>query len=137
LSERPILLDTHALLWATRGELAPQAVEILDTAAAGGVPVLISPISAWEVATLVTRGRLTLPQLPADWFAGAIEEGLAWAPLTPEVLMAATSLPGRIARDPADRILAATARAFGYRLMTRDRTLLEYASAGHLQAIAC
>jgi PIN domain nuclease of toxin-antitoxin system len=40
-------------------------------------------------------------------------------------------------RDPADRIIAATARAFDMTLVTRDRPLLDYADAGHLKALAC
>ena len=137
MSDRPLLLDTHALLWVIRGDISAEAVELLDGAAEQGVPVLVSPISAWEVSTLVARGRLTLPMSPHDWFAAAIDEGLGWAPLTPEVVMAAPLLPGHLPRDPADRIIVATARAFGYRLVTRDRGLLDYASAGHLQAVAC
>jgi PIN domain nuclease of toxin-antitoxin system len=117
--------------------LAPKAVGLLDTAFAGAVPVLISPISAWEVGMLISRGRVALPMPAAAWFDEAVSTGLAWAPLTPQVLVDASFLPGRIHGDPADRILAATARAFGYRLMTRDRALLGYAEAGHLQALSC
>ena len=86
---------------------------------------------------LVARSRLALPLSPASWFDGLVQSGVRWAPLPPEVLIAASFLPGKIHGDPADRILAATARAFGYRLMTRDRALLAYAEAGHLQALAC
>jgi PIN domain nuclease of toxin-antitoxin system len=75
--------------------------------------------------------------IPGSWFQALVESGLKWAPLTPEVLIDSSFLPGTIHGDPADRILAATARAFGYRLMTRDRALLAYAEAGHLQAVAC
>ena len=137
MTERPILLDTHTVLWAVRGELSLHAAELLDGASARAVPVLISPISAWEVGMLVARGRVALPVSPADWFDEALATGLAWAPLTPQVLIEASFLPGRIQGDPADRILAATARACGYRLMTRDSALLAYAEAGHLQALAC
>ena len=97
----------------------------------------MSPITAWELGMLVARGRMALPVSPADWFNDALRAGVNWAPLTPRVLVDASFLPGQIHRDPADRILAATARAFGYRLMTRDRALLAYAEAGHLQAVAC
>ena len=86
---------------------------------------------------LVARGRLALPLPAASWFDQLAESGVGWAPLTPQVLVDASFLPGRIHGDPADRILAATARAFGYRLMTRDRALLSYAEAGHVQALAC
>jgi PIN domain nuclease of toxin-antitoxin system len=45
-------------------------------------------------------------------------------------------LPGAPLGDPADRIIAATARAYGYRLMTRDGPLLDFGVAGHVRAIA-
>ena len=86
---------------------------------------------------LAARGRVALPAAPAEWFEEVIDSGLAWAPLSPGVLVEASFLPGQIHGDPADRILVATARAFGYRLMTRDRKLLDYAEAGHVKALAC
>lgn len=137
MSDRPILLDTHAALWLTRGELSSGAVELLRAAADNAVPILISPISAWELGLLIARGRIALPSAPADWLDEVIAAGASWAALTPRLLLDASFLPGQIHRDPADRILAATARAFGYRLMTRDRAMLAYAEAGHLQAVAC
>ena len=55
----------------------------------------------------------------------------------PDVLIASSCLPDTPPRDPVDRILAATAREYGYRLMTRERPLLDYATQGHVQALAC
>ena len=110
---------------------------VLGAAADADIPVLISPITAWELGLLIARRRIALPSAPVDWLNELIAAGSSWAPLTPQVLADASFLPGTIHRDPADRILAATARAFGYRLMTRDRALLAYAEAGHLQAVAC
>jgi|SRR6185312_1004031 len=133
---RPILLDTCALLWLTaEEEMSPAALEALDDAGAG--EVFVSPISAWEVGQLAARGRIRLALEPRDWFQSALEAGLALAPMPPDVLIASSFLPGEPLRDPADRILAATARAYRYRLMTRDRPLLDLGGAGHLDAIAC
>lgn len=137
LSEQPLLLDTHVVLWAVESTLSSKGEAVLKAASDAAIPLLMSPISAWELGMLVARGRMALPLAPADWFDAVIRAGLYWAPLTPQVLIDASFLPGQIHRDPADRILAATARAFGYRLMTRDRALLAYAEAGHLQAVAC
>ncbi|MCD0415857.1 PIN domain-containing protein [Rhodopseudomonas sp. BR0M22] len=63
--------------------------------------------------------------------------GLPFAALTPDVLVASSFLPSFPHRDPADRIIAATAREYGYRLITRDRSLLAYAREGHIQALSC
>jgi PIN domain nuclease of toxin-antitoxin system len=132
----PILLDTCALIWLVdEGGIAPEAESTLHAAGFGGVAV--SPISAWEIGLLVARGRIRLGLEPRDWFQRALGAGLALAPMPPDVLIASSFLPDSALRDPADRILAATARAFRYRLMTRDRPLLDFGAAGHLEVIAC
>ena len=103
----------------------------------GGVPIFLSPITAWEVGQLVARGRVNLALPPLAWFQAFKEAGFGLAELTAEILIDSSFLPGPPLRDPADRIIAATARARGYRVMTRDRPILELAAAGHINAIAC
>ena len=138
MSGRPILLDTHAALWLTEpGALAREAEAELEAAYGEGVGVLVSPISAWEVGLLAARGRIALPMAPAAWFDRLVDSGVRWAPLEPQVLIASSFLPGGLHGDPADRVLVATARAYGYRLMTRDRALLRYGDAGHVQTLPC
>jgi len=135
---RPILLDTCALIWILNGDaLRGDAESALQDAVGAPGQVLISPISAWEVGQLVSRGRLTLAADPMSWFQEPLDDGMALAPMPPSVLVASSFLPGSRLRDPGDRILAATARAFGYRLMTRDKPLLDFAAEGHMTAIAC
>ncbi len=46
-------------------------------------------------------------------------------------------LPDRAPRNPADRIIAATARAFGHNILTRDGELVPYAAAGYFDVVAC
>ena len=99
--------------------------------------VAVSPISAWEVGQLTARGRIFLPRHPLAWFEAAIAAGISLAPMPPAVLIEASFLPSKMLRDPADRIIAATARAFGYQIVTRDRIILDFAAEGHAQAIAC
>jgi PIN domain nuclease of toxin-antitoxin system len=136
VSVRPILLDTCALLWlANNDPLRTDAERAL--AEADGAPggIVVSPITSWEIGQLAARGRLPLDALA--WFQSAIDQGVVLAPMPPAVLVGSSFLPGSALRDPADRIIAATARAFGYRLMTRDRPLLQLAEEGHIQAIPC
>lgn len=135
----PLLLDTHAAIWISENEaLSDAAVQALDQAADDGTPVLVSPITAWEVGLLVARGRLALPVSPEAWFERLLEAPrVNLAELTPSTLINSSFLPNAQFRDPADRILVATAREFGLALITRDRALLSYAAAGHLKAIAC
>ena len=57
--------------------------------------------------------------------------------MSADLLIESQSLPGDIHKDPYDRIIAATAREYGYTVMTRDRALLDYAAQGYLSALAC
>ncbi len=59
------------------------------------------------------------------------------ASLSSTVLIASANLPGEPPRDPADRIIAATARAFGYAIITRDAALIDYGRLGHVEIVAC
>lgn len=135
----PLLLDTCALIWISQAEPIDGAAKAaLDELwRAGGVP-RVSPISAWEIGLLVARGRLTLTMAPARWWEVSVERiGLEVAPMPPGLLIASTQLPGTPPSDPADRIIAATARENGLRVMTRDGKLLAYGEAGHLDTIVC
>ena len=133
---RPILLDTRALLWVANADpISDEAEAALAEAKTG--QVVVSPMSAWEIGQLVARKRIVLPMDAMAWFRVALESGVTLAPMTPETLVASSFLPGKPIRSPPDRIIAATARAHGYRLMTRDPALLGLAEEGHLQVIAC
>jgi PIN domain nuclease of toxin-antitoxin system len=136
---QPILLDTCAAIWLTRGEqLARPAVAALNEAIEKGAPSYISPITAWEVGMLVARERLKLLITPQRWFARLFEApNVHLADMSADVLISSSFLPGSPPRDPTDRILAATAREYGAALMTRDRALLEYGEQGHVRIIAC
>ncbi|MBV8779466.1 MAG: type II toxin-antitoxin system VapC family toxin, partial [Alphaproteobacteria bacterium] len=62
--------------------------------------------------------------------------GIRLATMSPSILIASASLPGSAPKDPANRIIAATARAFGYAVVTRDGGLADYAEAGHISLVA-
>jgi len=136
---QPLLLDTHAAIWITRNEqLAPGAVEAMNAAHQAAGDVFVSPITAWEVGLLVSRNRLNLLMTPQRWFARLLDvQGIRLAEFSPDLLIASSFLPGTPPRDPADRILLATARDLGAALMTRDRLLLKYGDDGHVSTIAC
>lgn len=87
---------------------------------------------------LVSLGRVTSPLQPKTWFERLLLNPIIeLSPLTIEILTDCSFLPGLIHRDPADRIIIATARAHNLSIMTRDRKILAYAEAGHVNAIAC
>jgi PIN domain nuclease of toxin-antitoxin system len=134
----PLLLDTNAAIWLSRDELKASASEKLDEAARAGVATYLSPITAWEIGLLVSRNRLSLGTTPQRWFARALAmPNVHLAELSPDILIDSSFLPGTPPRDPADRVLLATARDLGATLVTRDRLLLKYGEDGHASTIPC
>jgi PIN domain nuclease of toxin-antitoxin system len=136
---KPLLLDTCTLIFMTeRTRMAPAAVETLQAATEGGEITYVSPITAWEVGMLTSRGRLQLLIRPERWFSNLFEvPGVRLAEMSPDVLIASSFLPGKPPKDPTDRIIAATARELGATLITRDRALLDYGAQGHVAVLAC
>lgn len=134
-----ILLDTCTLIFITeKAPLAAAALETLQAASKGAGITYISPISAWEVGLLSSRGRIQLLIKPERWFAKLFDApGVRLADMSPDMLIAASFLPGKPPRDPADRIIAATARDLGATLITRDRALLDYGEQGHMNVVEC
>jgi PIN domain nuclease of toxin-antitoxin system len=133
-----ILLDTCALIWIMNKEpVLPAALSAIERAArAGGL--YASPVSAWEIGILVTRGRLVLDVTAEVYVSRAFSRpGVQIAALTPEIAVRSAHLPGTLHGDPADRMLVATAMLMGLKLMTRDRRILDYAAQGHLSVSPC
>jgi PIN domain nuclease of toxin-antitoxin system len=129
----PLLLDTHTLVWSINDgpKLGKTAKEFIRVAGDEG-RVLVSAITPWEVALLVSKGRLTLGADVMDWVRDAlIIPGLTLVLLEPEIAVASIRLPFEMHSDPADRILVATARHLGATFVTADEALLEYAKQGH------
>ena len=139
MSKTALLLDTHAVIWITEGlPIATAAREAIDAAQRASSTIFVSPISAWEVGLLVARNRIGLSMRPDRWFQNVLAiPGVVLANLTPDILIESSFLPGTPPRDPADRIIIATARDIGATLVTRDRLLLEYGASGQVNALAC
>lgn len=133
------LLDTCAVIWTAHNEplREPAASELQDTYRRGG-QLFVSPITAWEIAMLVAKEKIALALDPDLWFQRFCElPSVTLAAMPTSVLVSSTRLPGRPPRDPADRIIIATARVFGYVLATRDARILEYGAQGHVRVIEC
>ena len=133
------LLDTCAVIWIANGDpLREPAASALREALADGGGLAVSPMTAWEIAMLVAKNKIALSMDPEAWFDRILTlPGVALTTMPPPVLIASCALPGAPPADPADRILAATARASGYTLVTRDRHLLAYGGEGHLRVMGC
>ncbi len=136
---QPLLLDTCAMIWMAEDErLSDEAVLEIDQASDRKESLVLSPISAWEIGMLASKGRFASPMSPLAWldrFAKGANVRLA--PLAPEVLIASSFLPGAPPKDPIDRIIIATARHENLRLVTRDSAILAYGRAGHVSVVEC
>jgi len=120
------LLDTHILIWwlNDRARLSPAQQQVL-AAADRESPVLVSDISLWEVATLYSLGRIQLSLPLREWLEKAVAPPLVRRQdISPAVAAESASLPDTFHRDPADRILVATARLLGATLLTQDQRII-------------
>jgi PIN domain nuclease of toxin-antitoxin system len=117
-----ILLDTHAWLWLClepRRLSAPASAAIRRAVSGGGLS--LASISLWEVAMLLARGRITAQGTPEGWLAQMLDaSGVTVREITPAIAALAAHFPEAFPGDPADRIIAATARANGVALVSRD-----------------
>lgn len=118
--------------------LSPESRAAITAAQTQNTGVFVSPISAWEIGILSARNRIQLAQDPEVWFDKLLAlPGVRLAPMPPRILIGSNFLPGSPPRDPADRLIAATARAYGHTLVTRNGELTSYANAGHIDLITC
>ncbi|HEY4089548.1 MAG TPA: type II toxin-antitoxin system VapC family toxin [Bryobacteraceae bacterium] len=133
--ETPLLIDTPYWIWyvaATRERLTHQNVQSIRAAGASD-RLLVSAISIWEVAMLESKNRIQLQKPCAQWVEEALTmPGISLAPLSPAIAIESNHLPGQFHGDPADRIIVATARVMGARLLTSDKSIRAYAADGHV-----
>ncbi|MGI4982655.1 MAG: type II toxin-antitoxin system VapC family toxin [Janthinobacterium lividum] len=124
-----IVLDTHALVWwvADDPTLSGTAKSAIEQELKGG-EIVVSAISAWEIAMLVEREKLVLSMDVGSWLAtvSAIE-AVRFAPIDPEIAVKSVELPGDFHKDPADRMIVATARRLAVPLVTKDEKIRAYA----------
>ncbi len=133
-----LLLDTHVFVWLLAGNerLGTQARLVIEQAAEAD-QLYLSAISPWEIAMLVSKGRLILEQDVGEWMDAALAQpGIRLVPLLPNISVASTRLPGSLHADPADRIIVATARHLAASLLTADGLLLNYGEAGYMKVLS-
>lgn len=134
-----VLLDTCAVIWTGNDDkLSPNALTAINDAYENNGQIYVSPISAWELGILVSRGRLRFSMEVNEWFLRYMDCSTAClASMLPSDLIASSFLPGNPPRDPSDRIIIATARQYDLTIITRDKIILNYAKEGHVKALAC
>jgi PIN domain nuclease of toxin-antitoxin system len=118
-----ILLDTHVLVWAVaeskRLSKAASAAILKGTTEGG---LAIADITLWELAMLLSRGRIQAYGT-VEASVRLLTDGVAIKPITPEIAAISAQFPADFPQDPADRLIAATARSEGIALVTRDEKL--------------
>ena len=122
-----IVLDTHIWVWWVHNDvqLTTECREFIAANESNGLG--ISAISCWEIAKLVERGRLILPQPVEIWLRLALAyPGIQLIDLAPQIAVESTRLPDEFHRDPADQIIVATARVYDCPLVTLDGKIRSY-----------
>jgi PIN domain nuclease of toxin-antitoxin system len=120
------LLDTHVLLFWLDGDsrLNLRQRAVLRKASAQS-PLLVSDISLWEIAMLSSLGRIRLRLPVRNWLESAVAPPLVQrVSISPSVASEVATLPSTFTRDPADRIIVASARIHGATLLTLDERII-------------
>lgn len=120
-----ILVDTHVVVWLAfdQSQLSRKARAAIDEARNSGEGLAISDISLLELATLATKGRVRLG-ISLESFLQEVESRFIVLPISGRACARAVGLPSTYPRDPADRIIAATALVDGLSLITADREII-------------
>jgi PIN domain nuclease of toxin-antitoxin system len=115
-----ILLDTHVLVWLTAEpeKLSKQASSAIRRANRTG-GLAISAITLWELAWLVSHGRLQVTGT-VEAYLDEVSSRVALRPITTKVAALANQFPADYSSDPCDRLIGATALAEGMVLVTKD-----------------
>lgn len=129
-----VVLDTCAWLWlcAAPAKLS-RAAHAAITRARSDAGLIVSVFSTWEIAKLVQKGKLELSTPCREWIMAAMQaDGISMHPVSPEVCIESTELPGVFHGDPADQIIVATARLLSAPVVTADRKIRSYR---HVQSV--
>lgn len=129
-----LLLDTHVWIWTQEqpDAIGIKARTLLETTSDD---LCVSAVSSLEIARLVAGGLLELKGSLDRWVRMAIDSLEARSvDIDHRIAIEAYKLPGRFHKDPADRMLVATARINALTLVTADERILAYKAVRTLDA---
>lgn len=125
-----LLLDTHVALWLDSGDdrLRASTRAVIDGCWQNGGTIFLSAVTAWEIALLVDTGRIELDVPVAAWIDRFVERpGIEAVPLGHRAAARSYQLHHLEHRDPADRLLIATAIELACPLVTYDERIARFA----------
>ena len=125
-----LLLDTHIALWLNNGDarLGKATQRTIEATWESGERILLSAVSVWEIAMLVDKGLIELDVPVDEWVERFLDRpGLEAVPLDHKAAALAYSLHHLEHRDPADRLLVASAIGLGCPLVTHDDRIRRFA----------
>jgi PIN domain nuclease of toxin-antitoxin system len=127
-----IVLDTHVVFWLAHApsELSTRAKAAISAARARGA-IYISDKTLWELAILLRSGRIEISTSVLA-FLEAVQAQFQVLPVTPAIAVHGVRFSEQFPRDPADRIIAATAVVHQAPLLTRDQRIH---ASGEVQCI--
>jgi PIN domain nuclease of toxin-antitoxin system len=126
-----IILDTHAWVWwlTESSQLSIKALETIENNTIIGIPA----ISCWELAMLVSKNRIGLSMDVQIWMGLAFQNPkVQLLPITPEIAVLSTRLPGDFHGDPADRLIVASSLFYKATLISKDEKIQKW---GYLPVI--
>ncbi len=121
------VLDTHVWFWAMEspGKIPDRSLAVLKDGKS--IPFGLSAISLWEISKLVEKKRIILTIPLEEWMNRALNPDFIHVlPISPQVAVSSTMLPGNFHNDPADQIIVATCRLENAELITADNAILAY-----------
>lgn len=119
-----LLLDTCALLWLASDNraLSEKTRSMIENAQI----LYVSPVTAWEIAVKVSKGKIQLPMSPREWFDGVVKlYDITVLKLTADDMLRSAELPW-LHKDPSDRFIIATALKNGFTVVTSDGNFEKY-----------
>jgi PIN domain nuclease of toxin-antitoxin system len=119
-----ILLDTHVVLWVAfdAARLSKKAKTAIEEARQSGEGLAISNITLLELAMLASKKRIPLV-VSLESFLSEVERRFVVLPMNGDICVRAFALPSAYPKDPADRVIGATALAQSLSLVTADREI--------------
>jgi PIN domain nuclease of toxin-antitoxin system len=119
-----LLVDSHVIAWmiTDKRQISPVVASMLRESSRSGTGVAMASSSLWEVGMMASRGEIRLQSSILEFLQG-LESVFVVLPITAAIAARSLQFSDNFSRDPADRIIAATAIVHGLRLVTKDKAI--------------